>query len=406
MGNTPVNEKFPYKHSRSMTNFNMTQTVLARHGSPLLAKLLNPVEIPRSNHREHSSAGGRHLGNKKKKLSRDNKIKCNSSKIIKEIFPPKILSKNTFTQEDNIDENSERNNYFKSCSTKELYQPSIEGNNISISNNAYIKQGSNSSSDFELKYVKKDGDDLRRSYMTKLIYKQIWVPTVKEKDHNTLIIFDWDDTLLCTSFLTPHGVFSDDIIISKQDIERIRKLEKTVYTVLNAAIEKGDTFIVTNAAPGWVEYSAQRFYPDVYTHLLHKVTIVSARGEYEKKYPGDMRQWKIKAFLEMLKSLNSNLVTNLICMGDSVIEMEAAHILASKFTQAFIKTVKFRESPKPEELNKQLNLVVQQFPTIFSSVKNLTIRVEKKHTEAHEKSASKIDNTIVRRAISPTKCRK
>jgi len=58
--------------------------------------------------------------------------------------------------------------------------------------------------------------------------------------------------------------------------------------------------------------------------------------------------------------------------------MEAAHILASKFSQAFIKTIKFRETPKPEELVKQLSLVTDQFSTIYSSAKNLTIRVEKK----------------------------
>ena len=58
--------------------------------------------------------------------------------------------------------------------------------------------------------------------------------------------------------------------------------------------------------------------------------------------------------------------------------MEAGRVLASQFKQAFIKTVKFREGPKPDELNKQLNLVISQFNSIYSAVKNLTIRVEKK----------------------------
>ena len=147
--------------------------------------------------------------------------------------------------------------------------------------------------------------------------------------------------------------------------------------IINLAIAKGDTYIITNAAPGWVEYSAERFYPEV-KEILHKVTIVSARGEYEKLYPGDSRQWKIQAFLEMKKNFDSELVANIICMGDSIIEMEAAHVLASKFSQAFIKTIKFREAPKPEELVKQLSLVADQFSTIYSSVKNLTIRVERK----------------------------
>jgi hypothetical protein len=229
--------------------------------------------------------------------------------------------------------------------------------------------------EYDLNYVK-NGEELRKSYMAKLIYKKIWKPS-KEKDHNTMIIFDWDDTLLCTSFLTPNGVFDDEMELSEKDILKIAKLEFSALRILTAATEKGDTFIITNAAPGWVEYSSKRFYPSVYK-ILNKVKIISARGDYEKHYPGDSRMWKIQAFSQMQKNFDNNLVTNIICLGDSFIEMEAGHVLASKFTQAFIKTIKFRESPKPEELNKQLSLVADQFNTIYSAIKNLTIRVEKK----------------------------
>ena len=72
------------------------------------------------------------------------------------------------------------------------------------------------------------------------------------------------------------------------------------------------------------------------------------------------------------------IVTNIICLGDSLFEMEAGRILASRFTEAFIKTIKFRETPKLDELIKQLKLVCKQFNSIYSSIKNLTIRVERK----------------------------
>ena len=61
-----------------------------------------------------------------------------------------------------------------------------------------------------------------------------------------------------------------------------------------------------------------------------------------------------------------------------MMEMDAAHNLAQKFPKSLIKTVKFREFPKPNELVKQLNLVIQKFDEISNSVKNLTIRLEKK----------------------------
>jgi hypothetical protein len=231
--------------------------------------------------------------------------------------------------------------------------------------------------DYELQLVK-NGEELRRLYIAKLISKKVWEPCKKAKDHNSLIIFDWDDTLLCTSFLTPNGIFNEDMQINDKDNEKLAKLEFSVLRLLTSAMTKGDVYIITNAAPGWVEYSAERFYPSV-KNILNKIKIISARGQFESKYPGDSRMWKIQAFLNMKNEFNSNLVTNILCLGDSFIEMEAAHVLASKFTQAFIKTVKFKESPKPEELNKQLSLVADQFGTIYSSVKNLTIRVEKKN---------------------------
>jgi len=56
--------------------------------------------------------------------------------------------------------------------------------------------------------------------------------------------------------------------------------------------------------------------------------------------------------LDIKKDFSKNLITNLICLGDSHIEMDAAHVLAKEFTSAIIKTIKFREGPKPEELIK------------------------------------------------------
>jgi hypothetical protein len=52
-----------------------------------------------------------------------------------------------------------------------------------------------------------------------------------------------------------------------------------------------------------------------------------------------------------------------------------------KFQKALIKTVKFRELPRPNELVKQLNLVIVKFDEIINNSKNLTIRLEKKQGE-------------------------
>ena len=53
--------------------------------------------------------------------------------------------------------------------------------------------------------------------------------------------------------------------------------------------------------------------------------------------------------------------------------MEAGRVLASKFNEAFIKSIKFREKPKLDELLKQLELFCNQFNSIYSSIKNISI---------------------------------
>ena len=153
-------------------------------------------------------------------------------------------------------------------------------------------------------------------------------------------------------------------------------IKKKCFGILTKALDRGDVFIITNAGPGWVEYSAEKYYPKIMS-LLKKIYIISARGEYESKFPNDAKMWKVQAFLKLQKKFD-DIVTNIICLGDSIIEIDAGKILADKFSEAFIKTIKFRECPKPEELNKQLNLVLEQFQFIYTTIKNVTIRVEKR----------------------------
>ncbi len=254
--------------------------------------------------------------------------------------------------------------------SNKLLEIKNELDNSNIKKIEYLNQN-----DFELNFIR-NGDEIRNSYISKLITKNI-LTGQKEKSHNSIIIFDWDDTLFPTSSLTKNGIYIDYNNLTEKEKEKISNLEELVLNVLTLSIEKGDTFIITNAGKGWVEFSSMKYYPKI-KNVLEKIKIISARENYENKYPNDSQKWKMLSFLDVQKNLNCNLVTNIICLGDSFIEIQAGLKLASMFTQAFIKVVKFRESPKFDELIKQLKLIYNQFNTIYSSVKNLTIKVEKK----------------------------
>ena len=67
----------------------------------------------------------------------------------------------------------------------------------------FLQEQTTECDDYELNFYR-NSEEIRLSYIAKLITKKVWTPSQKEKTHNSLIIFDWDDTLLPTSFLTPN----------------------------------------------------------------------------------------------------------------------------------------------------------------------------------------------------------
>lgn len=117
--------------------------------------------------------------------------------------------------------------------------------------------------------------------------------------------------------------------------------------------------------------------PKVFKTLQKDVTIISARTRYEKLYPKNYQKWKVQAFLETRADMEDDAITNLIALGDNIFEIEAAYILGNQFKSAFIKTVKFRQSPSTSELIKQIKLVLTQFDLICNQPKNLTVRLLK-----------------------------
>ena len=232
---------------------------------------------------------------------------------------------------------------------------------------------------------KKIEKEIRGSYFNKLMNKGLlnYSEETKKFKFNNIFILDWDDTLLCTTVLSPCGYFDDNMIVLPSKMEKIQKLEILVKKLLVLMTEKGDTYIITNSEPGWVEYSCKRFFPNTYD-LLNKIKIISSRGLYEEKFPKEFKKWKSMAFNEIIQNYDKNLPTNIMCMGDSAHEIEAAHGLAVNFPNGFIKAIKFREYPKIEELISQLTLVLDKFNFIYSACKNWTITVDKKKRKSEK----------------------
>ena len=223
----------------------------------------------------------------------------------------------------------------------------------------------------------KNTNQTRLNYYTKLINNGVWYKNNIRQSFNSLFIFDWDDTLFCTSEISTINFLDENYIIPKGKKNKFLKLENEVKKILENCIEKGKTYIITNSEPGWVEFSCKKFLPSI-VGLLDKINIISARGLYENQYPYDSFMWKINAFNDIVSLFDYTLLSNIICIGDSFLEIEAGKNLSNKFTNAFIKTIKFKENPSIDELIMEIKLVNDNFSFIYSAVKNWTINVKRK----------------------------
>lgn len=186
---------------------------------------------------------------------------------------------------------------------------------------------------------------------------------------DTVIVFDWDDTLLSSSFLAARGhTLDSDLAFEPEVAEHLRKLEQSVIEALTLAQQHGTVVVITNAETGWVQLSAQKFIPAVLP-VVQKLDVVSARSTYESLYPDAPLKWKYCAFYDRLSNLFAEAgeaPKNIISFGDSQVEREAVRAVSRNFSNAMCKSVKFAERPSLEQLVRQVELVTNCFHSILT----------------------------------------
>lgn len=232
---------------------------------------------------------------------------------------------------------------------------------------------SNLEGDFSLNFFQKTDDEVRQAYLNRLINMKI-LRLQPSKKHQEIIILDWDDTLLCTSYLGRYGLVN----LPEEILEPVKMLDEKVAALLETVTSYGKTFIITNAQQGWVASTGSHFLPKSYAIIQEKIKTVSARSEYEDEYPEDRYRWKVEAFLDLKRQFSDDIAVNIVCVGDSRVEIDAARCLGEQFDHALVKTVKFKNCPSAQDLVKQISLLQERFEQIITSRTNLTIRLEKK----------------------------
>lgn len=204
---------------------------------------------------------------------------------------------------------------------------------------------------------------------------------------NAVIIFDWDDTLMPTTFIKetviPTLRNKDEDPLTKESPYYSKFLwhAKVVEQLLRASTKVARVAIVTLATSYWVEGSASRFLPGLDFLLLLRELDINVYPadrqspmvkEYAMSGKDPNRIAKVAAMSKCLKQTYHRGIHdtwNVLSVGDSLIEREALKeccSLAQK-RQAICKTVKLREQLGVAELSRELQSVIPHLRQLINN---------------------------------------
>jgi len=197
-----------------------------------------------------------------------------------------------------------------------------------------------------------------------------------------VLIFDWDDTMLPSSWVQGQGLrLVGGPEPSERQLEQLAGVATKAAETLRVAKQLGSVVLVTNAEEGWVELSCQKFMP-VLLSSLDDVKILSARTTYETAEASSPLEWKLRAFeSEILRFYGSEDLDcserqkNVLSLGDSVHEREALLQATSHLTNCRSKSLKFVERPDIDQICRQHSLVTNCLERIVDHDGNLDLRI-------------------------------
>jgi len=197
----------------------------------------------------------------------------------------------------------------------------------------------------------------------------------------TFIIFDWDDTILPTSWLSQNQLFINDPAplpdYAKEELDRVAEAARSMLLAANKA---GKVVVITNADEGWVELSCQKFMPSL-TGLMQQFPVISARTTFERQGVSCPFEWKVRAFAQevdkFFSTVSGDMKRNIISLGDSNHEREAVLKVSKSMLEDHVtKSVKFMVRPDSEQLRKQHDLISSCFNQVVLHETDLDMCVQ------------------------------
>lgn len=194
---------------------------------------------------------------------------------------------------------------------------------------------------------------------------------------DSILIFDWDDTLLPSTWLVEHGLnLQEHSQPSEDEREQLNQIAIRARMTLEAAQLLGEVVLVTNAERGWIELSCQKFMPSLYASL-EGLKLISARSTYEELGISSPSEWKFLAFESEINEFYTLFPPerrrNIISLGDSRHEREALIRVAETMLNCCTKSIKFVEQPEVGQLIKQHDLLLSSLGQLLQHDGNLDL---------------------------------
>lgn len=196
----------------------------------------------------------------------------------------------------------------------------------------------------------------------------------------TVLIFDWDDTVLPSAWVQAQGLSLDaGSMLSDWQRGQLSDVATAAAETFRLAKQLGTVVLVTNAERGWVELSCQKFLPSLYPSL-ESVNVLSARTTYGNAGLSSPSEWKLQAFEKEIQRIYGPVVPshlesrkNVLSFGDSMHEREALFRATADLPNCRCKSLKFVEQPEIGQLCMQHSLVSHNFDHVVHHDGNLDL---------------------------------
>ena len=193
--------------------------------------------------------------------------------------------------------------------------------------------------------------------------------TSKTHKKETVFILDWDDTLMCTSFIS-----SKTNSLSDEEKNIIINLGKIVSAFLKECLKYGNIIIMTNSSEKWMKKTAEN-YLKIEKDIIGNIKIISTRDIYYNKGI-EPTKWKELALEKILLKYGDK-IENLICGSDSECDIDVFKNFSKKYEDINISTIKFKTKPSPSIMIKEIEYLNKTLCQIIGTNKNYYLIKEK-----------------------------